>query len=304
MKKHIILFWLIISQISIAEVRTWRTADGLKSIEAEFISTGNGEVTIKRKSDQRLFTLSLSKLSGADQAWIKTKQAETLTPKEVKEPDPALVKLMTGKWERHEAHGMKFRIFGDRIIRRSKGETYPMLVYLHGKGGDVMTPDEPSNANTFSDPSKNPCLVIAPQCPDVGWNGGKADMVLKIIDELITNFPIDKKRIYLTGYSMGGFGTFEILAKRPDLFAAGVPVAGGASPKNAEKLKDIPIWAYHGDADDVVKVESTRNIVEAIKKLNGKIKYSEIPGGDHGIANRVYGDKEMHNWLFEQKRAE
>lgn len=304
MKMWIILFWLLVCQISIAEVRTWKTADGLKSIEAEFIGTGNGEVTIKRKSDQRLFTLSLSKLSEADQAWIKTQEAGSPTPKEAKEPDPALVKLITGKWERHEAHGMKFRIFGDRKIRQPNEETYPMVVYLHGKGNDMMTPETPPNANTFSDQNKNPSLVIAPQCPDIGWHGAKSDMVFKIMDELIANFPIDRKRIYITGYSMGAFGTFELLAKRPELFAAGVTVAGGAPPKNAGKLKDIPIWAFHGDADDIVKVESSRNIVEAIKKLNGNIKYTEIPGGDHGIARQVYQDKEMHKWLFEQKRAD
>jgi predicted peptidase len=304
MKKRIILFWLIVYQISIAEVRTWKTADGLKSIEAEFIGTGNGEVTIKRKSDQRLFTLSLSKLSGADQDWIKNKQAGAATPKEIRKPDPALVNLITGNWERHEAHGMKFRIFGDRKIRQAKEETYPMVVYLHGKGNDVMVPEGPSNANTFSNQSKKPCLVIAPQCPDAGWHGAKADMVFRIIDELIANFPIDRKRIYITGYSMGAFGTFELLAKKPELFAAGVTVAGGAPPKNAEKLKDIPIWAFHGDADDIVKVDSTRNIVDAIKKLNGKIKYTEIPGAGHSIARQVYGDKGLHEWLFEQKRAD
>jgi predicted peptidase len=305
MKNFIILFWFIISQIALAEVRTWKTADGLKCIEAEFISTRDGEVTIKRKSDLRLFTLPISKLSAEDQAWIKTQKAETSIPAEVKEPDPALVKLITGKWERHEAHGMKFRIFGERKIRRSKNDTYPMVIYLHGRGNDVMTPEEPGNANTFTKESKKTCLVIAPQSlGNDGWKGSNADMALKIIDELIANFPIDQKRIYITGYSMGGFGTFEFLAMKPKLFAAGVTVAGGASPQNAQKLKDIPIWAFHGDADEAVKVESTRNIVEAIKKLNGKIKYTEIPGGDHSIANQVYQDQEMHKWLFEQKRAD
>ena len=96
MKKFIILFWFIIIQIAMAEVRTWKTADGLKSIEAEFISTRDGEVTIKRKSDQRLFTLPISKLSEEDQTWIKTQKVETNTPEEVKEPDPALVKLIAG----------------------------------------------------------------------------------------------------------------------------------------------------------------------------------------------------------------
>lgn len=90
---------------------------------------------------------------------------------------------------------------------------------------------------------------------------------------------------------------------QPNFFAAGVRVTGGTSPKKANKLKDIPIWAFHGGADNIVKADSSRHVVEALKAIDKKIKYTEIPGGGHGIATQVYADEEMHESLFEQKKG-
>ena len=288
--------------------REWTSAEQQKTFSGDYVSSKAGKVSIRRDSDRRVFTMELNKLSKVDQEWVTEQVANhnvTNSNKE-KEPNPELAKLLTGGWERHEGHGLKYRIFGERKFRRFSDKLYPLVIYLHGRGNDVMTPDSPWNADTFSEKDnqrKRPCLIIAPQAPSNGWNGEKAGGVLAIAEELIANFPIDPKRIYLTGYSMGGFGTFSLIAMRPDLFAAGIPVAGGAGPNKAPKLKDVPVWAVHGDADEVVKVESSRRIVEALQAIDGKIKYTEIPGGDHAIATQVYADKKMHEWLFEQQKG-
>ena len=116
-------------------------------------------------------------------------------------------------------------------MKKSKDVGYPLVVWLHGRGGDVMTPDSPGQARAFASGDnfrKRPCFIISPQNPDqLGWNGVKADGVVEIVKELLKNLPIDEKRVYLAGYSMGGYGTFHILAQEPKLFAAGVPIAGG-----------------------------------------------------------------------------
>ena len=288
------------------EAREWTSADQEKTFSGDYVSSAEGQVTIRRSTDRRVFTVALDQLSEGDQKWVAEKiTAEAATAKKDKEPDPELAKLLTGDWERNEGHGLQYRIFGERKLRKSGDKLYPLVIYLHGKGGDVMTPAEPWSANTFSEKDnyrKHPALIIAPQAPSDGWKGEKADGVLAIAKDLIENFPIDPKRVYITGYSMGSFGTFTLIAMQPDFFAAGVGVAGGGSPKQADKLKDVPIWAFHGDADDIVKVGSSRRIVEALKAIDGKIKYTEIPGGDHGIATQVYADEEMHEWLFEQQK--
>ena len=297
---------LALSLCGLLEAREWTSADQEKTFSGDYVSSADGEVTIRRSTDRKVFKVALDQLSEDDQKWVAEKlTAEAAIANQNKEPDPELVKLLSGDWERHEGHGLQYRIFGERKLRKSSDKLYPLVIYLHGKDNDVMTPDEPWNAATFSEKGnyrKRPCLIIAPQAPNNGWKGEKADSVFAIAKELMKNFPIDPKRIYLTGYSMGSFGTFTLIAMQPDFFAAGVGVAGGGSPNKVAQLKDVPIWAFHGDADDVVKVDSSRRIVEALKAVDGKIKYTEIPGGDHGIATQVYAGEEMHEWLFEQQK--
>ena len=120
------------------------------------------------------------------------------------------------------------------------------------------------------------------------------------LKDLIKKLPIvDPDRVYVIGYSMGGFGTFHFLKEEPRLFAAGVPIAGGSS--NVSKLRSMPIWAFHGDEDKIVPVESTRKCAEELKRSK-VFKYTEIEGGGHGIVGQVLNDEKVHEWLFAQKR--
>jgi len=130
-----------------------------------------------------------------------------------------------------------------------------------------------------------------------------ADGTQKIINTLVKNLPVDKERIYITGYSMGGFGTFDIVAREPKLFAAAVPVSGGGNPATAASMKRVPFWVFHGDADTVVNVEQSRKMVEALKKAGGKADYTEIPGAGHGIIGQVYQDQKLHEWMFDQTKG-
>ena len=125
---------------------------------------------------------------------------------------------------------------------------------------------------------------MAPQCPPDGfWSGNNNTNVVKIIATLVKNLPVDEERIYVTGYSMGGYGTFDIVAKEPKLFAAAVPVAGGGNPATASSMKRVPFWVFHGDADPVVNVEQSRTMVEALKKARAKVAFTEIPGAAAGL---------------------
>ena len=148
--------------------------------------------------------------------------------------------------------------------------------------------------------------MIAPQCPDsaIGWNKQVADNLMLLIADLTDRLPIDRNRIYLTGSSMGGFGTFNLAAKYPDVFAAAVPLCGGGDVKAAETLKRVPMWVFHGDKDDMVPVERTRNVMKAIADAGGERgKYSELAGEGHGITGVVYAKPELHEWIFQQRAA-
>ncbi len=125
---------------------------------------------------------------------------------------------------------------------------------------------------------------------------------MKIVEDMMRHLPIDPKRIYLTGYSMGAYGTFHLLGREPKRFAAAVPVAGGGNPAQVKSYRKVPIWVFHGAKDTTVKVEQSQEMVAALKKVRAEVKYTEYPDGDHGIGGQVYGDEEMHEWMFAQAK--
>jgi len=313
----LILAFALTLASSKAEFRQWTSADG-RTLLAEFVSVSDGNVTIKRRNDGRSFTLPVDKLSEADQTWLKENadkagiEISAGSNKEVDKSDP-LVKLVTGNWERHESEGLKFRFYGERkLLRASPGlsnapTSFPLVIYLHGKNGDVMTGAKPWSADTFAN-SKNyrdrRCFIIAPQAPkkDETWSGKNGQSVVKIAEDLIKSLPIDEKRVYITGYSMGAYGTFHLLGREPKMFAAAMPIAGGGNPSAARDYKKVPVWVFHGAKDPTVKVEQSQKMVEALKKARAEVKYTEFPDGDHGIAGQVYNDEEVHKWMFAQKR--
>ena len=130
------------------------------------------------------------------------------------------------------------------------------------------------------------------------------DEVTSAIREISSKNPIDETRIYLTGLSMGGYGCFAFAAAEPNLFAAVVPICGGGDPRTASKLVDTPMWIFHGDADDVVPVEQSREMVESIRAAGGtKVLYTELPGVGHNSWAQTYSDPNGPiSWMFNQSR--
>jgi predicted peptidase len=199
---------------------------------------------------------------------------------------------------------------------------YPLLVFLHGSGSrghdnqntaahidSLLLAD--SNRVTF------PAYVVVPQCEndhkwvDADWNALSHEqpaqpstymgLCMRLLDSLESVLNIDKKRIYVTGLSMGGFGTWDLIARLPNKFAAAAPVCGGGDPKTASLIAHIPIWCFHGSEDKVVKVSRSRNMYEALLKENSKIKYSEYKGVGHGSWKQAYAEPDFLKWMFAQK---
>lgn len=204
-----------------------------------------------------------------------------------------------------------------------KGKKYPLVLFLHGS-------DERGNDNRkqlhvglhiFSSPErmrKNPCFIVAPQCPkgmmwaDVDWKSDQHIMkksptpALRASRDLITSlmgeFPIDGDRIYITGYSMGGFGAWEAVQRWPDFFTAAVPVCGGGDETIAEGIVHLPLWAFHGARDTIVNVTRSRRMIDAIVRAGGVPRYTEYRNINHFSWGLVYADPKMHHWLFIQKK--
>jgi predicted peptidase len=216
---------------------------------------------------------------------------------------------------------LSYRLLKPATIEEKK--SYPLVIFLHGAGerGSDNKAQLKHGVAEFAKETmrkKHPCFLIAPQCPTRGsWANidfrakthamskepsEPGRLVLELIEKTCKDHPIDKKRIYLTGLSMGGYGTWDLLSRKPDLFAAGIPICGGGDEGQARTLAKIPIWAFHGDKDFAVRVERSRTMIDAIKKAGGKPRYTEYPGVGHDSWTQTYRNQEVLNWLFEQRR--
>jgi predicted peptidase len=166
--------------------------------------------------------------------------------------------------------------------------------------------------------AKYPAFVVAPQCPegeqwvDTPWTADSHTMKekpteplrqsLELVESLAKVLPIDQNRLYITGLSMGGFGVWDAIQRHPDRFAAAVTICSGGDPAYAEKIKHIPIWAFHGDADTTVKPKRSREMIDALKKAGGNPKYTEYKGVGHNSWEQTYADPKLYEWLFAQNR--
>jgi predicted peptidase len=193
-----------------------------------------------------------------------------------------------------------------------KGTPTPLILSLHGagetKGGKKM-PVEVGIGTAIKKREKLfPFITIIPQAPVRGWQAGgeSAKMALGILEQVEKEYSVDPKRKYLTGLSMGGFGTWSLAAAMPDKWAAIVPICGGVrgttADEVAKKIKDIPTWVFHGDKDPAVPVQQSRDMVAALEKAGGHPKYTEYPGVPHNSWDKAYDTDELYKWLLEQKK--
>lgn len=199
--------------------------------------------------------------------------------------------------------------------------TYPLVIFLHGsgeRGNDNTAQLKWGVLNFASDAimkSYKP-IVIAPQCSEnMTWGNftGKnltlantptkpMKLLIELIEKLLKEQPIDPDRVYITGLSMGGFGTFDILARRPDLFAAGVPVCGGGDVKSVNTFSTIPLWIFHGALDTTVPLRFSQNMVDALQKEGASPGFTNYPDTGHFSWIAAYDDIQMMHWLFSKSK--
>jgi predicted peptidase len=205
----------------------------------------------------------------------------------------------------------KYVIFVPKDYKGDKD--YPCILFLHGageSGSDGKKQTTVGLAKAVKAREKKgsfPFITIFPQSNPRGWtaSSGPGKTAMAILAEVRKNYKVDANRIYLTGLSMGGGGTWSLAVAHPDMWAAIVPIcgAGGAKAADMEKIKDIPCWVFHGDADPTVKVTVSRDLVAALKKAGSNVRYDEFPGVGHNSWDRAYAKDELYTWLLEQSKA-
>lgn len=188
---------------------------------------------------------------------------------------------------------------------------FPLILFLHGSGETGTDGHKqatvglgPAVKKQEADGKHFPCFVIFPQSQNRTWRADSKDAqrALAILAAVQKEYKIDDKRLYLTGLSMGGFGTWSLAEKYPDRWAAIVPCCGGGDPAKAKELKDIPCWVFQGDADPVVPVRRARDMVAALKAAGGDPKYTEYPGVGHDCWDKAYATPELYDWLLMQHK--
>lgn len=185
----------------------------------------------------------------------------------------------------------------------SPDKKIPLIMFLHGageRGNDINKVKVHGLPKLVSEGKKFPFIIISPQCPlDQRWDVQK---LKTIMDEVIDSFNIDHSRIYLTGLSMGGFGTWAYAIAYPDKFAAIAPVCGGGDTTLVCKIKHLPVWVFHGDKDDVVPIRNSKVLVDALKKCGGNVRFTVYPGVGHDSWTDTYNNPELYKWLLAHKR--
>lgn len=188
-----------------------------------------------------------------------------------------------------------------------ENEKLPLMVFLHGSGerGDDLEKLKVNGPPMLIEKGENfPFIIVSPQCPlNARWTDKWfPDAVIGLIDEISATYNVDQDRIYLTGLSMGGFGTWEIASQNPDKFAAIVPVCGGGDPENARDLRLLPIWVFHGAKDDVVPPMLSQQMVDALKLYHSDVKFTLYPEANHNSWDETYSNKDLYSWLLSHKR--
>jgi pimeloyl-ACP methyl ester carboxylesterase len=186
---------------------------------------------------------------------------------------------------------------------RETERKYPLILFLHGAGERGIDVDLVRRHGPHKYLMKHPELefiLIEPQCPPGDW--WNAADVLDVLESVRANYRVDDVRIYLTGLSMGGFGTWAAIAEAPERFAAAVPICGGGKPRDAEKLARTPLWVFHGAKDEVVPPERSREMVDAVRNAGGDVKYTEYPEAKHDSWTETYNNPELYRWLLEHQR--
>jgi len=202
---------------------------------------------------------------------------------------------------------------------------YPLIVFLHGAGerGDDNTRQlvHPGVLRFVSDEAaaRQPCFLIAPQCPtgrkwmEVDWSKRTPPelpqepsvpmrLTMELIESLQKEFPIDADRLYVTGLSMGGYGSFDLAMRWPDRIAAAIPICGGGDTSRAKDVSRVAFWVFHGGADGVVPVTLSQAMVESLKAAGATVRYTEYPGVGHNSWTPAYQEPELVDWLFAQRR--
>ncbi|MFO7657899.1 MAG: PHB depolymerase family esterase [Bacteroidales bacterium] len=182
---------------------------------------------------------------------------------------------------------------------------FPLIIYLHGaslRGSDLNLVKKYGIPYLIEKGEQFDFIIVSPQCPlKKSWDS--ENWFDNLYAEVTAKYRVDADRVYLTGMSLGGFGTWSLAIEYPDKFAAIVPLCGGGKPEKICAISHIPVWAFHGTSDSVVAITRTGELVTKLLKCNGNVKFTRLKGKGHAI-QWVYEDRKIYSWMLNHKRMQ
>ena len=201
---------------------------------------------------------------------------------------------------------MEYLLFLPESYAQSANQEFPLILFLHGAGergsdlDSVKIHGIPKIVETNPD---FPFIAVSPQCPEDSWWTSELHTINGLIEEVVEKYQVDASRIYLTGLSMGGFGTWSLASMYPERFAAIAPVCGGGEVRQIlRSLVEMPIWTFHGQKDDVIPFSRSEEIVTALKKHGSSIKFTIYPEAGHDSWTKTYDNPELYKWFLKHSR--
>lgn len=188
----------------------------------------------------------------------------------------------------------------------NKDQKWPLMLFLHGageRGNDLNKVKVHGPAKLVEQGREFPFIVVSPQCPADSWWTDQLDALMALLDEVQSKYAVDPNRVYLTGLSMGGFGSWALGCRYPNRFAAIVPICGGGEWFLAERMKNVPVWAFHGAKDGVVPLRESQEMVDALKRAGGNVQLTVYPEANHDSWTETYNNPKLYEWLLSQRKA-
>lgn len=189
----------------------------------------------------------------------------------------------------------------------NKQQRWPMILFLHGageRGSDLNLVKKHGLPKIVENKKDFPFIVVSPQCPQGQWWTEKVDVLINLLDDIVSRYNVDTEKIYLTGLSMGGYGTWTLANAYPEHFAAIAPICGGGEFFMAERLKEVPVWAFHGAKDNIVPLAKSVEMVNAIKARGGDAKLTIYPDATHDSWTVTYDNPELYDWFLKHRKVQ
>ncbi len=201
--------------------------------------------------------------------------------------------------------GINYLLYLPADYGKEKDKKWPLMLFLHGageRGTDVQLVAKHGPPKLVAEGKELPFIIVSPQvAPGEGWD---SPTLKKLLDDVRAKYSVDSNRLYLTGLSMGGYGTWEMATRYPDLFAAIAPICGGGDPSRARRIAKLPIWVFHGEDDKTVPIAQSERMVEALKTAGATdVQFTRYPNTGHDSWVKAYNDPKLFEWFLSHEKG-